>query len=366
MRLFITTSHSHALALEKASTTIQRGTDDHDVVILLNDRLLELCEPDFYDSRWAKWDVATLPIKVPFHKWQLTPRLNKKTKLIDPETKKQLELIGVSLKKASVVVNIGNPGSEGLFLVDELIEYFGYRGQVIRMLLDVKYLASAEKIELSIQDNSKYSNVYQAELCRSRAAWLIGKNMSRAVTKLLARDVLISIGRIQTPLLALVVRRCMAIESGVVMHHNYYTARSLLREMRIFARCGMHDIDALKAKEFIEFDHKTRHIKDTRLGRSLIQALPEQLTYATVAAAWENALGQVAAGNYPPEEFMRRIDIFVESRLQEIKALSGKVTISPGKSEHQSHQKTMSVPHARTADKSAASSRGQCVPKPVR
>lgn len=363
MRLFITASQSLSLALSKA---LPVGGDCCDEVIWCDGRLLELCEPDFYDSRWAKWDVTTLPIKVPFEKWHLTPRLDKKTKLIDPYTKIQLEAIENSLKRVSMVVNVGNPNSEGPFLIDELIDHFGYRGQVMRLLLDAKDIVSVEKIEASMQNRSEYRNEYLAELCRSRANWLVGKNMSRAVTKLLARDQLISIGRIQTPMLALVVRHCIELENKTGTPEKPFTKRTLINEMRFFARCGVHDIDALKSKGFIELDGKTGQIKDTALGRSLILALPEQLTDTTVTMAWENALADVAKGDYPPEEFMRRIDIFVEKRLQEIKALAGKVaiSISQGTPEPQSHQEMRSSQHAHTANRSTAATRGRHVSKP--
>lgn len=369
MRLFIAASSSFALALAKA---LPRGADLNDEVSCCDGRLLELCEPNFYDSRWAKWDVSTLPIKVPFEKWQLTPKLNKKTKLIEPFTKIQLDQIEKQLKRASIVVNAGKPDSEEPFLIDELIDYFGYRGQVMRLRQDPKDPVSAGKIsEASMQDRSEYRNEYLADLCRSRANWLVGKNMSRAVTKLLARDQLIPIGRIQTPMLALVVQRCIEVENSEVEPHSetllkYHTPRTLIREMQRFARCGLHDIDALKARGFVEVDAFSGKIKDTPIGRTLALSLPDQLTSTTVVAAWEIALSQVASGDYPPEEFMRRIDIFVEKQLRAIKALSGKVTISQGTPEPQSHQKTMSAPRAHTASKSAASPRGQHASKPSR
>lgn len=368
MRLFIASSHSLALAIAGVLPGIRQGTDDYievgdDVVTWCDGRLLKLCEPDFYDSRWAKWDVTTLPIKVPYEKWQLTPQ-------DDPVMKKRLATIEAFLKKASVVVTASDAGQ---MLVAEVIDYFVYHGKVMRLLLKEKHLASVENFaaSMSMKNNAKCRNFYLEELCRSRADWLIGKNMSRAVTKLLAHDKLIPIGRIQTPMLALIVRRGMDIESDAetpdkYKYYVYYTERTLLREMRRFVRCGTNDINGLKARGFIKVYGRTDPIKDTALGRSLILSLPEQLKDITVASAWEEALAQVAAGDYPPEEFMRRIDIFIEKRLDEIKALSGKVTISPGTPEPQSHQKMMSSPRAHTADKSAASPRGQHVSKPSR
>jgi DNA topoisomerase IA len=188
--------------------------------------------------------------------------------------------------------------------------------------------------------------------------------MSRAATKLLAGDQLVSIGRIQTPMLGLIVHRCMEIESEPGTDKKYFTKRTLIQEMQRFARCGTHDIDTIKLRGFIEVDGKTGQIKDTALGRSLVMALPEQLLDVTVTAAWEDALGQVAAGTYSPEEFLRRIDIYVDKRLEEIKALSGKVTVCQGIQGPQSHQKKRFEPRARTADKSATAQKGGSLAKP--
>lgn len=369
MRLFIAASKSLVPPLSDALPSIRQGADVFDVVISCEGRLLELCTPDFYDSRWAKWDAATLPIKVPFEKWQLTPFWTKRPELATPETKKLLAEIEETLKKASAVVIVGNSDSEGPFLIDEIIDHFGFRGQVMRLLLDKKDPGSAETIlaaSISMQDRSEYQNEYLSELCRSRANWLVGANMSRAVTKLLAHDQKTSIGRIQTPMLALVVRRCMAISAAEPPIQDYHTAQTLVREMRLYARCGTHDVVALKLNGFIEVDSLMGRIKDTAFGRSLVLALPGQLTDPAVLAAWEGALSQVASGDYPPEEFMRRFDIFVGKRLDEIRALSGKVVISQGTPGPQSHQKTMSVPRARTVSKSAVSPRGQHASKPSR
>lgn len=347
MRLFIAASHSIAIAIANVLPGIRQDLDGcievgDEVVTWCDGRLLELCEPGFYDSRWATWDVWALPIKVAYEKWQLMP--------IDPETKKRLASIEALLQKASIVVNAGRPDSEGPFLIDEIIDYFGYRGHVMHLHLGAKDPVSIEKIAA----DSNHRNVYLSESCRAKANWLVGHNMSRAVTKLLARDRLISVGRIQTPMLALIARA----------PEKHYTKLTLIREMQSHARCGIHDVDILKTRDFIEIE-KGR-ITVTALGRSLVLALPGQLTDVTVTAAWENALGDVAAGDYPPEEFMRRFDIFVSKRLDEIKALAGKVVISQGTPGLQSHQKTMSVPRARTASKSAVSPRGQHASKPSR
>ncbi|MDD5056593.1 MAG: DNA topoisomerase [Sideroxydans sp.] len=364
MRLFIASSHVLARDIARALPGIQESADEYfsvgnDVVTWCDGRLLQLCDPDYYDSRWAKWDASTLPIRIPYDKWQLTPELDKTSKSINPVVKKQLATIEAFLRKATIVVNAS--GARHIF-IDEVIDYFGYLGKVMRLHLNINSVISANVIEDSMQDNFKFRNAFLSEVCRSRANWLVGHNLSRAVTKLLARDRLISIGRIQTPMLALLVQRCIEVEKREASPRNaYFTAHTLIHEMQLFARCGISDITTLKNRGFIET--KGDQIKDTQLGRSLIQVLPEKLKDLAVTAAWENALEQVASGNYSPEDFMWRLDIFIQNRLDEIRALAGRVTIA-SQPELQSHQKTMSGQHVRTTNISAASMRGQHVAKP--
>lgn len=354
MRLFITVKRSTARDIASILPGTRQSYDSHinvgnDLITWCNGRLLELCEPDAYDSRWARWDAKTLPIRVPYDNWRLTPKLDKNTKQIDASTKKRLAAIKLLLEQASIVVNAEIENfSEGHILIDDVIDYFGYRGKIMRLRLQ-KSSISIETIESSMQENSIFQHARHAELCRSRANWLIGKNMTRAVTKLLASDQIIPIGRIQTPMLSLIVHRCMVIENQAEEHQNYYTEQTLIREMLRYVRCGASDLESLKARGFINITGGK--IKDTPLGRATILALPTQLTDTSVASAWEKALNQIAAGDYQPEEFMRRLDIYVRKNLDEIKASAGIKFISPDSPMLPFHPNTKSEQLAHTSDK---------------
>ena len=164
--------------------------------------LLELAQPQEYDQKWAKWNVADLPIRV--KTWRLNPK---------PDAKVQIGKIADLLKSASVVVNAGDPDREGQLLVDEVLEHLGWKGPTQRLLLNATDPASVKKALAKIEDNTKYRPVRDAAACRSQADWLIGMNMSRAVTKVLSDGALVSIGRVQTPTLALIVRRQREIDA---------------------------------------------------------------------------------------------------------------------------------------------------------
>ncbi len=164
--------------------------------------LLELAPPEHYNPALKQWNQSQLPIKI--SKWALLPI---------KRTKDQLETIGKLLKRASVVINAGDPDREGQLLIDEVLDYYGWKGPTKRLLVNATDGATIRKALSKMEDNAKYRPLMLSALCRQRSDWLVGMNLSRAVTKLLSREATISIGRVQTPTLAMVVRRQKEIEA---------------------------------------------------------------------------------------------------------------------------------------------------------
>lgn len=177
-------------------------TDQQTVVTWCFGHLLELAPPQHYDRRWEKWSIEHLPIEVATDQWQLVPK---------DSAKKQLRTIRDLLAKASSVVNAGDPDREGQMLVDEVLEYFGWRGDTHRVLIQDTTPAGVRKALKGMRPNSDFANLFAAAKCRSRADWLVGLNLTRAASTRIGLTA--SIGRVQTPALALIVRRDRAIES---------------------------------------------------------------------------------------------------------------------------------------------------------
>ena len=168
-----------------------------DVVTWCFGHMLENIPPEEYDGKWKSWDVSSLPIVV--KNWKLKPK---------EKVGKQLKVIQGLLKEAGTVVNAGDPDREGQLLVDEVLDYYGWRGKTLRILLNATDEASVKKALASMRDNGDFKNLYSAALCRSRADWLVGMNLTRAATRTFGKgDGVINVGRVQTPTLALVVRR---------------------------------------------------------------------------------------------------------------------------------------------------------------
>ena len=191
-----------------------------DVVSWCVGHVLEQAEPDFYDEALKKWSHETLPIlPANFPKgWQLVPK---------KQTRKQFSILKKLIKKADHIIHCGDPDREGQLLVDELIHHVGVKAaikQKIERCLISDLNHSAVKAALSsLKANKEFMPLSISALARSRADWLYGMNLTRAHTiqaKKVGYQGVVSIGRVQTPLLGLVVRRDKEIDDFVP--RDYY------------------------------------------------------------------------------------------------------------------------------------------------
>lgn len=184
-------------------------TAQGDVVTWCIGHLLEQAEPDAYDAAYKQWRMEPLPI-IP-EQWQLVAK---------PKTRSQLTAIKGLIKRADCVVNAGDPDREGQLLVDEVIAHLGYpkHKPVQRCLISDLNPPAVRRALETLRDNKEFVPLAVSALARSRADWLYGINMTRAYT-LLGRkagcSALLSVGRVQTPLLGLVVRRDLEIDAFV-------------------------------------------------------------------------------------------------------------------------------------------------------
>ena len=217
MRLFIAEKPSLGRAIADVLPKPHRKGDGYiecgngQVVTWCIGHLLEQAQPDVYDSRYARWSLADLPI-VP-EKWQLQPRAS---------VTKQINVIKRLLGEASEIIHAGDPDREGQLLVDEVLDYLQLpaekRQRVQRCLINDLNPQAVERAIGRLRANSEFIPLCVSALARSRADWLYGINMTRAWT-LLGRNAgyqgVLSVGRVQTPVLGLVVRRDEEIENFV-------------------------------------------------------------------------------------------------------------------------------------------------------
>ena len=180
-----------------------------DVVSWCFGHLLEQAEPDQYDPIYKQWNLQHLPI-IP-DEWKMQPK---------SKTRKQISLLRKLTKEADEIVHAGDPDREGQLLVDEVIAYLKIpnykRESMKRCLISDLNPKSVKRSLAQLRLNREFIPLATSALARSRADWLYGINLTRAYT-LQGRNAgyngVLSVGRVQTPILGLVVRRDLEIES---------------------------------------------------------------------------------------------------------------------------------------------------------
>lgn len=164
--------------------------------------VLELKKPNEINPAYKNWNAKDLPLKL--RPLELKPV---------ERTEKQFKTIADLLKKADIVVNAGDPDDEGQLLIREILEYTGFKGTVERLLLNDLNVEAARKAMKNLKPDSEFDGMYYKALARSHADYIFGMNLSRAYT-LSAQEKglnsVYSIGRVQTPVLGLIVRRYLA------------------------------------------------------------------------------------------------------------------------------------------------------------
>lgn len=169
--------------------------------------LLQMCPPEAYGERFKQWSLQSLPI-LP-GEWKLE---------VKREGSKQFKAIKQLLKQGTEVVIATDADREGETIGREVLQVCGWRGPVHRLWLSALDPASIRKALAQIWPGERTAALYSAGLGRARADWLVGMNLTRAYT-VLGRDRgiagVLSVGRVQTPTLRLVVDRDRQIEGFV-------------------------------------------------------------------------------------------------------------------------------------------------------
>lgn len=166
--------------------------------------LLCLKNPDEYDAKYKKWQLQDLPFNI--NKLQLKPIKGKE---------KQISIIKGLLKQAEVVVNAGDPDEEGQLLVDELLEYLGNNKPVKRILINDNTKESVKKTLEKLHDNKDFIGLRNSAYVRSIGDWKYGLNLTRVYTLKANTGKVLSVGRVQTPILNLVYNRENEVKNHV-------------------------------------------------------------------------------------------------------------------------------------------------------
>ena len=163
--------------------------------------LVQLAEPEAYDPKYKSWRMADLPI-VP-DRFKLIVR--------DERSRKQMSVVTKQLRRDDIdeVVNACDAGREGELIFAYLYEKAKAKKPVKRLWLNSMTSAAMKEALASLRPSEEFASLEQAARSRSEADWIVGMNATRAATIRLRSsfDGAVSLGRVQTPTLAIVARR---------------------------------------------------------------------------------------------------------------------------------------------------------------
>jgi len=169
--------------------------------------LCTLKEPHEYTPQWKSWSLASLPM--------IPPRFG--IKLInDSGIEKQFKIIESLMQKADMIINCGDAGQEGELIQRWVMQKAGAKCPVKRLWISSLTEEAIREGFANLKDQSEFQPLYEAGLSRAIGDWTLGMNATRLYTlKYGQNKQVLSIGRVQTPTLALIVKRQQEIENFV-------------------------------------------------------------------------------------------------------------------------------------------------------
>ncbi len=222
--------------------------------------LCALLDPHEYTDQWKGWKMSSLPM--------VPPRFGIKV-TADSGVQKQFNVIKNLIAQADEVINCGDAGQEG-----ELIQRWVYQKAGCKVPVKRLWVSSLTEEAIAegfrkLKDQSHYQSLYEAGLMRAIGDWLLGMNATRAYTLRYAKDrQILSIGRVQTPTLALIVKRQEEIEHFVPK--TYWELKTVYRDTLFSAQLEAEDED----------DHAIISLEQ---GQALLDAIQNQpLTITSV------------------------------------------------------------------------------------
>lgn len=199
--------------------------------------LCALLDPHEYSEQWKGWNLSSLPM--------IPTRFGIKVSE-DKGIQKQFNTIKTLISKAEEVINCGDAGQEG-----ELIQRWVYQKAGCKVPVKRLWISSLTEDAIregfqKLKDQSEYQRLYEAGMMRAIGDWLLGMNATRAYTLRFAKGVgkdrqVLSIGRVQTPTLALIVKRQHEIEHFIP--RTYWELKTVYRDTTFSAQLPTEEDD---------------------------------------------------------------------------------------------------------------------------
>jgi len=197
--------------------------------------LCALLDPQEYTEQWKGWNLSTLPM--------IPSRFSIKVHG-DEGVHKQFNIIKSLIEQADEVINCGDAGQEGELIQRWVYQQAGCKCPVKRLWVSSLTEEAIREGFQTLKDQSEYQHLYEAGLMRAIGDWLLGMNATRAYTIRYARGTgrdrqVLSVGRVQTPTLALVVKRQAEIEHFVP--RTYWELKTNYRDTLFSAQIPVED-----------------------------------------------------------------------------------------------------------------------------
>lgn len=251
--------------------------------------LCELKEPHEYNELWKRWSMSSLPM--------IPTRFGIKLKE-DKGVQKQFATIQRLMQGAEMIINCGDAGQEGELIQRWVIQKSGAHCPVKRLWISSLTEEAIREGFNALKDQSDYQSLYEAGLSRAIGDWTLGMNATRAYTLKYRQqgitNQVLSIGRVQTPTLALIVRRQQEIENFKPV--PYWVLSTLYRDTLFTAVMeegdrgfktqeeGQAALDAIRDSLFAVTDVQKKKGTEAPPACSTLQACRLSATNAMVSA----------------------------------------------------------------------------------
>lgn len=216
----------------------------------------QLCEPDDYNPYWKRWHLPDLPL--------LPARFD--IKLIGKKgVEQQFKIIQKLLETADEVINCGDAGQEGEVIQRWVLHQARYRKPFKRLWISSLTEDAIRQGFAQLRDGSEFDQLYQAGKSRAIGDWLLGINATRLFTLKYAQGrQLLSLGRVQTPTLAMIVQRHLEILN--FKSEPFWELKTVYREVVFSSTSGrfkeedkaMAVLEQIKPAEFVIIDMETK------------------------------------------------------------------------------------------------------------
>lgn len=227
--------------------------------------LCELKEPNDYMTNWKYWTLAALPM--------IPQRFG--IKLIPGESiERQFKTIERLYSQAEMIVNCGDAGQEGELIQRWVMQLAQVKCPVKRLWISSMTDEAIKEGFNNLKEQNNYESLYLAGLCRAIGDWMLGMNATRLYTLMYGRNrQVLSVGRVQTPTLALIVNRQKEIDN--FKPEPYWVLSTIYRDTLFTATSGKYLSKEEGEKDFATIDGKPFMV--TSVQKKQGKEMPKQL-----------------------------------------------------------------------------------------